>query len=126
MNNEKKIINILSLSSEERYEYFIRKTVDFEQIWGLYNNGWATSEFNGGHVIPFWPEETFAELCATNEWAHYHPKAISLNDFIERWITGMQTDGHGALIFPTPHGQGVSVPLSKLKIDLLQEKEQYE
>lgn len=124
--DNKKIINLLSLSSEERYEYFIRKTVDFEKIWGLYNNGWATSEFNGDHVIPFWPEETFAELCATNEWVHYHPKAISLNDFIERWITGMQTDSHGALIFPTPHGQGVLVPLSKLKIDLLQEKEQYE
>jgi len=34
----------------------------------------------------------------------------------------MQTDSHGALIFPIPHGQGVLlVPLSKLKIDLLQE-----
>ena len=123
---EKKIKNILNFSSQERYDYFIRKAVDFEKVWGLYNNGWATSKFNEDYVIPFWPEKIFAELCANNEWEGYTPKFLSLKVFMEKWIIGMQHDSYGALIFPIPNGQGILVPLHILKEDLLNEQEQYE
>lgn len=26
---------------DERYDYFIRKAADLEEIWGLNDNGWA-------------------------------------------------------------------------------------
>lgn len=34
-----KIENILKMSEDERYDYFVRKVADFEQIWGLSDNG---------------------------------------------------------------------------------------
>ena len=37
-----RINNITNLSSPERYDYFIRKVSDFEEVWGLKDKeGWA-------------------------------------------------------------------------------------
>ncbi|WP_454046937.1 hypothetical protein [Chryseobacterium sp. Marseille-Q8038] len=35
----KKINNISKMSEDERYNYFIRKVADFEELWGLNDDG---------------------------------------------------------------------------------------
>lgn len=30
-----KIDNVINLTASERYDYFIRKVADFEEVWGL-------------------------------------------------------------------------------------------
>ncbi|QGQ45789.1 DUF2750 domain-containing protein [Metabacillus sediminilitoris] len=51
---------ILSLISKEccfkqppniRYKDFIRKVVDSEVVWGLYNEGWATGHDEEGNTL---------------------------------------------------------------------------
>ncbi|WP_228434473.1 DUF2750 domain-containing protein [Chryseobacterium indologenes] len=41
------------MSENERYEYFIRKVADFEQIWKLSNNGWTLLGNNDENRIAF-------------------------------------------------------------------------
>lgn len=123
----KKIENILSQTAKERYEYFIRKVSDFEQVWGLYNDGWATAGNNEGQKgISFWPEAEFAELCATDKWSNYEVKEIKLDVYLRKWLVGMHKDGIDAIIFSTPNDKGVFVKPDKLLKDINEELEQYE
>ncbi|WP_255462680.1 DUF2750 domain-containing protein [Galbibacter sp. BG1] len=128
MDINKKISNIINLSAQERYDYFIRKIADFEEVWGLYDgDGWAMTMDDGGRkAMPFWPEKEFAKLCAQNEWENYKPKAIGLDDFIEKWLVGMYKDNLKAVVFYTPNNKGLIIYPHKLKDDLEEELEQYE
>ncbi|MDQ1097678.1 MULTISPECIES: DUF2750 domain-containing protein [Chryseobacterium] len=123
----KKIGNILRMSENERYDYFIRKVADFEVLWGLDDNGWALLGDNEGRqVLPLWPEKEFAELCAIDQWEGFKPKEISLNDFFEKWIPGMTNDNTLVNIFLTPEEKGSVISPKDLGVDLQNEAEQYE
>nr|WP_289781124.1 DUF2750 domain-containing protein [Pectobacterium versatile] len=122
----KKIENIYRLDSQERCDYFIRKITDFEMVWGLFNEGWATAISGQKMAIPFWPEESFATLCANDEWAGFTAKAIELNEFLSRWLPGMQNDGRICQIFPIPSEHGFFIPPATLLHAIKDECEQYE
>jgi len=91
---------VININSSKRYEYFIKKIVDYEEVWSLYFEGWAMVEdHDNARAIPFWPKEEFAKYCAEDEWANYVPRNISLHDFINDWLPGMEEDGYKASIF---------------------------
>ena len=124
--NLKKIENILNMTPDDRYLYFIRKITDFEEIWGLYNNGWAMAENNlNQQIIPFWPERDFAELCKTDIWQSYSSKSINLSDFMNKWLPGMNVDGKMAGVFYTPKDNGIVTTPVKILNDINDELEQY-
>lgn len=122
----RKIENVLKLDSKFRFNYFIRKVVDFEVVWGLYGTGWVTSIVNGEEVIPFWPEEEFARICADGEWKGFSAKAISLDDFLLKWLPGMKRDGRRSAVFPSVDGKAVVVDADELYDLIVCEKRQYE
>ena len=37
--NKKELEAVMKQPPNIRYEYFIKKVVDFEEVWGLYNDG---------------------------------------------------------------------------------------
>jgi len=60
---KKKIENILRMSEDERYNYFIRKVADFEELWGLNDDGWALlGDNDDNRIFPVWPEKEFAVI----------------------------------------------------------------
>jgi hypothetical protein len=125
--NSKKIESVLNLSTKERYLYFIRKIADFEEVWGLYNDGWALlSDGENNEVIPFWPESEFAEICAVGKWSSYEPKSIDVYSFKENWLTGMQEDNKKVGVFYTPQGKGIIASPNELKAELNEELSQYD
>lgn len=126
MVNSKKIENVLKLSAKERYSYFVRKVTDFEVLWGLYDNGWATLKSQEKTGMPFWSEVDFAKLCAIDNWANYVPREIPLNEFLSNWLPGMQSDGLFAAVFPTPSDKALVVLVEQLSSDLKEELQQYE
>ena len=124
--NLKKIENILNMDAGGRYQYFIRKIADFEVVWGLYDNGWAMADNDlDKQVIPFWPEHDFARICRTGVWKNYEPKEITLADFLNKWLPGMEKDGKLAGIFYIPGGRGVVLEPTKVLKDINEELEQY-
>ncbi|MBX4262265.1 DUF2750 domain-containing protein [Clostridium estertheticum] len=123
--NKKELEIVLSLSANKRYEYFVKKVADSENVLGLYNEGWATTEDNNGSVlIPFWPKMEFAKVCAINEWNGYVPKKIDLHEFIEEWLPGMKKDGIKPSIFWNNYDSGV-LDIDILIEDLNTELEKY-
>ncbi|MCA8277777.1 DUF2750 domain-containing protein [Burkholderia sp. AU30280] len=101
-----KIENVLRFDAQSRCDYFIRKVADSEIVWGLFDTGWATATVNGLTAIPFWPEEDFAALCTSHEWKSFHPKTISLGEFLSRWLPGMERDERVCVVFPGPEDKG--------------------
>ena len=122
----RRIENIFKLDSRLRFDYFIRKVVDFEVVWGLYGTGWAASIVNGEEVIPFWPEEEFARICADGEWKGFSAKAILLDNFLLKWLPGMKRDGRRSAVFPNVDGKAVVVDVDELYDLIVCEKKQYE
>ncbi|WP_347900797.1 DUF2750 domain-containing protein [Pseudomonas purpurea] len=124
--NHHKTRNILTLESKARGDYFIRKVADFEVVWGLFDNGWATAKTAELTTIPFWPEENFAALCANLEWSGFSPRLITLHDFLTGWLPGMQADGRICQVFPTPDEHGLLIPPQQVLSLMTQELRQYE
>jgi hypothetical protein len=123
--NKKEFEALIKQPPKIRYEYFIKKVVDFEEVWGLYNDGWAMAQDEEGNpLIPFFPKKEFAENCAKKEWAGYKAEAIILDDFINDWLTGMKTDGNKPSIFPTDDDTAV-VNIDVLLNDIENELENY-
>lgn len=126
--NAKKNDNILKLSTEERYDYFVRKVADFEEVWGLKeNDGWALLGDNNGRVLfPVWPEKEFAEICAIDTWSAYEPIAIDLDDFLEILSPRIKKDNLFYSVFLTPENKGVIISPEELCTDIEDECQQYE
>ncbi|KAI1692860.1 hypothetical protein Ddc_23274 [Ditylenchus destructor] len=121
----RKIAEVLQLDASNRCDYFVRKVADFEMVWGLHDSGWATAIINGYVVIPFWPEEAFAAMCAADEWAGYRAIAIPIDGFLSNWLSGMQRDKRLCLVFPTPKQVGCVLLPTELKSLIQQELQQY-
>lgn len=116
---------LLQRPANIRYEYFIKKVVDFEEVWGLYDEGWATAQDDDGHMlIPFFPKKEFAENCAKKEWKGFRAEAIDLYEFIDRWLVGMKKDEVKPSIFPTEEDAAL-VEIDILLRDINSELENY-
>ena len=104
-----------ALSADDRFGYFVRHAVESEAVWGLYEDGWAiTANGDGQQAIPFWPGKELAEACATEAWAGYEAREISLPSFVISWLTQLADDGLRVAVFPVPAGHGVWVDPSFL------------
>jgi hypothetical protein len=125
---EKEIAAVLALEDAKRYTYFIKKVADQQVLWSLRTEGgWVLAGDDQGHeLVPVWPHEKFAALCAKDEWAGAVPKSIELDAWLERWIPGMERDGKRVAIFPTPGNRGVAIEPARLGADLREELLWYE
>ena len=124
--NTKEFKALMSSSAKSRYEYFIKKVIDFEEVWGLYDkDGWAvTSDEDGRLMFPFWPKREFANACAIDEWKSYISCSIDLNEFLEDWLPDMKEDGVMLSIFWN-NNDSVVVKVESVLNDLLNELENY-
>lgn len=82
---------------EANYEAFIAGVRQSGQVWGLCdeNDEWAlcpSALYEETDVVPFWSEELAAKAHCIDEWSHYQPRAISLDEFLGDWLPGMHED----------------------------------
>ena len=84
---------VLSLPAGKRYEHFIKVIADWQEVWGLYQDGWALAAADDGTtVFPLWLAKEYAQVCAEKEWADYEPRSISLNDLMEMLLPKLKVD----------------------------------
>jgi len=126
--NEREIEAVLSLEASKRYEHWIKKVADQEEVWSLWQEGgWALAGNDAGRqFVPVWPDSRYAALCAEGVWAGYQPKAIALDAWLDRWIPGMERDQRLVAVFPTPNDKGVPIDPRQLERDLREELSNYE
>jgi hypothetical protein len=86
----------------KRYEYFIQKIIEYNEVIALFNDGWAVQGDNHNHFyFPLWPNEVFATKFTTDNWSKYKATKISLHDFIQDYIPKYVEKGIKFSIFPT-------------------------
>lgn len=67
--NPKQMEAVLALPGIKRFEHFIKVIADWQEVWGLYQDGWALAAADDGTtVFPLWPAKEYAQVCAENEW----------------------------------------------------------
>ncbi|MWP47742.1 DUF2750 domain-containing protein [Gilliamella sp. Pas-s27] len=126
--NKEKILNVTSLDSKERLDYFIRKVADFEVLWGNYgDNGWLQLYAeNGKKIMPFWPEKEFVINYNVTHKFKCSPKEINLDYFLDKWIKGLAKEKISLLIFPVEEKKSCIINPLELKTLLEEELKQYE
>lgn len=124
--NPKQIETIVALEGTERYRHFIKVVADWEEVWGLYQDGWAlASTDDGKQVFPLWPAKEYALLCAEKEWDGYQPDSFSLEDLMGELLPNLKKDSVLPGIFFTPFDKGVTPSVDQLLDDLNGELENY-
>lgn len=87
---------LLNGNDQKNYQRFFEDSIRTGCVWGLQgSDGWAqcdSEKYKNTTVIPFWSEPEFAEAHQADEWKSYDVVAISLEEFLDDWLTGMHTD----------------------------------
>ena len=124
--NPKQIESVLALAGSKRYQHFVKVVTDWEEVWGLYQDGWALASTDDGQkVFPLWPAKEYAQLCAEKEWRGYEPESFSLEDFMGELLPNLKDDGVLPGIFYTPSDKGVTPTVDQLLADLNEELKNY-
>jgi hypothetical protein len=86
----------LSNNEEENLDRFIVEAIATGCVWGLEGpDGWAlcpSEKHSQTDVMPFWSQPEFAQVHCVDEWSIYKPVAVSLEEFLDEWLTGMHED----------------------------------
>ena len=85
-------------SSKDNYDRFIERVSARGEVFGLQfpDGGWAvcpSQTANDVSVIVFWSDRASAARHLRDDWSACTPVAISLEAFIDAWLTGMHEDG---------------------------------
>lgn len=124
--NPQQFSAVTSLPGNERYRHFVKVVADWQEVWGLYEEGWALAATDEGTtVFPMWPAREYAEACAVNEWAAYKARSFSLDELLSELLPKLERDAVRPGIFPTPVSKGVTPPISQLRHDLDVELQNY-
>jgi Protein of unknown function (DUF2750) len=125
--NDREFASVVSLPAVKRYLYFIKRVVDWGSVWSIRDDdGWAlTKDDDGNTLIPVWPHSRFAAACAAADWQHMRPAPIQLEDWIERWLPGIERDKRLIAVFATAEGRGAVVTPGQVQRDLDAELAKY-
>jgi hypothetical protein len=66
-----------------------------------------------------------AEACAAGPWAGRTPAAISLQEWLDRWLTELDGERRAVAVFPDPDGNAINHEPSDLRAEPLGEARQY-
>lgn len=124
---EKQMAAVLRLDGPARYARFVRVVADTEEVWGLWDEGWAScTENDGTLVLPLWPAREYALACAVGGWAVFLPRPIPLAELLGEMAPTMKERGIAPGVFLTPAGRGVVPTWEELEAALREELTQYE
>ena len=97
----------LSASAQARVNKSVDTIKSEKALWILTDeHGCVMLTTDDEEGVPVWPLDSLAKLWATDEWAHCKPMAISLDDWLKKWTTGMIEDGLMVMVCPIPGEEG--------------------
>ena len=110
-NKIKSVPELINLTPEGRYDYMVEQIKTDNVIWTLQDqDGCVMLTTEDEDCIPMWPSEETAALWAVDEWKECEPLAIPLDEFQQRWVSGMEDDDLFIAVFPVQEDLGVVVP----------------
>lgn len=102
---------IPDMTNAQLLEYFLTRTFETEEIWGLKEGGafWMTYDRNGEETLPLFPYKLFADEAAVGDWEVMIPVAESLEFFMEKTLNRLIQENIVLEIMPRKDKQGIIV-----------------
>jgi hypothetical protein len=124
---QQEYVAVTALPAPRRYDHFIKRAADWGEVWSLKTlDGWVlVGDDSGRELVPVWPHPEYARACAP-EWPGAEPERIALEDWVERWLPGIERDLRAVAVFPTPGLKGAVVEPSRMAADLAEELSNFE
>ena len=126
--HEKQIENLGALSSKDRYEHFLSKVCDWEELWILENEEGhflIVCPDPENEYIPVWPHSEYAKLFG-EDYPSCKPEKLDLSAFIEKWLPGLANDEIKVGVLPNLETTVWIINPLELKAELEAELSQYE
>ena len=110
---------INQMPAEQRYDYFIKQLLELKQVWGLSSDtGWLVLPDGEEEQLPVWPHAELAALWAAGDFPDCQPQAISLEDWLNKWLPGMEKDDLLAAVCPGTDGDSIILSAAELLGDI--------
>lgn len=97
MDNRKH--DLLMSDVTEQLQAFINNIKETQTIWALQDpksDEWVVCDsavFDETEVMPLWTSKALAQDYCVDEWADYRAQTISVDDFLEFWVSDLNYDG---------------------------------
>jgi len=126
--NKKEIESVSKLVPYKRYKYFIKKIVDFEELWTLVdkNNNIALSNVDDKVLVSFWTAKDFIESNLDDNWKGFIPFKMNIDHLEEKIFPLIVENNYLINVFPVNGKSGFVVNINEFVRDLNEELEQYE
>jgi hypothetical protein len=126
--NSKEIENILKLDPLKRYQYFIKKIADFEELWTIVDEdgNYALSDIDDYTLISFWSAEEFVTSNLNEGWQNCKPVKLTLDDLEDDLFEIIESENYLINIFPIDGKSGFVVNYNEFRRDLDEELDKIE
>ena len=115
--------HLSSMTPEARYDYLVEQVKANQEIWTLQDSdGCVMLTTEDEDCIPMWPSEEMAAEWACDDWQDCVPLSIPLQEWLSRWVVGMQDDDLYVAVFPVEEDLGVVIPPYELEQRLITNK----
>lgn len=127
MINDSEITNVSKLTAFDRYEYFLKRAVDFEELWMLKSSDheFVLSDIEDQTLITFWSNEEYVKQCLIDDWRDYYPIKYSMDEFYDLIVPIIKKHNYLVEIFPIPNKTGFIVDLDEFLRDIQEEDTNY-
>ena len=126
--NEKQFEAVLGLDGFKRYDHFVSKVGDWQQLWGVKSDeGWlvpvAPEEFE---YFPVWPHPEYAQRIADENFPGHSATEISAQEFLDHWLPLFKQDSVKVAVFPNHEWTFWCMEPEDLKDEIKNEMLKYE
>lgn len=124
--NLKKFDAIMALPAPERYDHFIKRAADTEEVWSLWQDGWAcVADDDGNEGMPVWPDPYYAEAWKWRSFPDWEVKPINLYWLMDEMLPNVRAEKDFIVVFPNFDGS-IWPELDRLEADIRNELGRYE
>lgn len=113
--------NPTSLTSEERYDFFLDHVLEEKELWILVNENneflKIYAEDEEFEYLPVWPTSELAQDYASED-SSISAMGISLVEFLKKWVIGLTKDQLEVGVFPTADGSVWMLSAEELRNDI--------
>ena len=111
---QREMSDIDTMTVPERVQYFLTRTLESEEIWGLADTqGWILHEEEGKTILPLWPYRQFASECI--DTMDLEAQSTSLDHFVESILHKLVVQEIQVELWPTPRQRGVLLDATELQ-----------
>lgn len=124
---DKEVEAILKLEPYDRYQYFIKRVADSEQMFTIVDNedNWALADVQGKEVFSVWSAPDFAVLFAIGDWESFSVKEITIEQLEDDIIDEIENNGYLINVFPIIGRSGFVVDIIEFAKDINNEMRKY-